>query len=304
MRTTVNLMTPNPKMISSSSTLEDVLHVFLNNGITSSPVINPLGEILGMLSEITLLKAFTLHKTKFQKSDKVGHHLELLDPVSFIPSTATLAEVLKEMLATPTHRILVKNEKNKIVGIISPKDIMRAMIGEANPNQNVREKLLETEEALKQSAKKIQSIEKTLEVYQKAFQETPYMMHAADVDGKILMANRCEHENLGYDEQELIGKSIYEIYPASMHTQVADGLKTIIEKGRHPLTYTTLVRKNGSLIRCDVTSSSLVDNDGKFKSTITVFRIIDSEALLRSLHGVVDEEGGPFAKYVKLKAEK
>lgn len=50
-------MTPNPKMIGSGSTLKDVLHLFLENGITSSPVINPLGEIMGMLSEITLLKA-------------------------------------------------------------------------------------------------------------------------------------------------------------------------------------------------------------------------------------------------------
>ncbi len=296
-------MTPNPKMIGSGSTLKDVLHLFLENGITSSPVINPLGEIMGMLSEITLLKAFMLHKTKFQKSDKVGHHLELLDPVAYVQVTATLAEVLKEMLATPTHRILVKNEKNKVVGIISPKDLMRAMLGEANPNQNIRQKLLEAQEALKATSKKLQSLEKSLEVYQKAFQETPYMMHAANGAGVILMANRCEHETLGYKDGELIGKSIYDLYPVSMHSEVHKGLEMVIETGRHPLTYTTLSKKDGSLIRCDVTSSSLVDADGKFQSTITVFRAIDSEALLRSLHGVVDDENGPLARYVIQKNE-
>lgn len=303
MRTIPNLMTPNPKMIGSGSTLKDVLHLFLENGITSSPVINPLGEIMGMLSEITLLKAFMLHKTKFLKSDKVGHHLELLDPVAYVQITATLAEVLKQMLATPTHRILVQNEKKKIVGIISPKDLMRAMLGEANPNQNIRQKLQEAEEALKKSSKKLQSLEKSLEVYQRAFQETPYMMHAADSTGQIIMANRIEHDTLGFNDGELVGKSIFDLYPASMHSEVQKGLEMVIETGRHPLTYTTLIRKGGAHIRCDVTSSSMVDVDGKFQSTITIFREIDSEALLRSLHGVVDDENGPLARYVIQKDE-
>ncbi|MDG0816261.1 CBS domain-containing protein [Bdellovibrio svalbardensis] len=300
MRTVANIMTANPKMIGSGDTLTDVLRLFLENGITSSPVINPLGEILGMLSELTLLKAYMLHKTKFLKSDKVGHHIDLLEPVSFVKVSATLAEVLKDMIATPTHRLLVKDDKEKIVGIISPKDLMRAMLGEANPNQNIRQKLLETQAALAQSSKKIETIERRLEVYQKAFQETPYMMHAVNADGKILMANRCEHELLGYEDGELIGKSIYDIYPESVHSEAERGLKTVIEQGFHHITYTTLVKKDGGRIRCDIASSSLLDEGGKFLSTITVLRAIDSEALLRSLHGIVDDINGPLAKYISI----
>lgn len=304
MRTTANLMTPNPKMIGSGDSLKDVIRIFLENGITSSPVINPLGEILGVLSELTLLKAYMLHKTKLQKSDKVGHHIDLLEPVSFVKLSATLAEVLREMIATPTHRLLVKDDKDKVVGIISPKDLMRAMLGESNPSQNLRQKLLDTQVALEKSFKKIETIEKMLDVYQKAFQETPYMMHAVNADGKILMANRCEHEILGYEEGELVGRSIYDIYPEAMHAEAERGLKMIMDQGYHHMTYTTLVRKDGTRVRCDIASSSLQDEKGQFLSTITVLRAIDSEALLRSLHGIVDDINGPLARYIQVKERK
>ena len=297
-------MTPNPKMINSGDSLSEVVKLFLENGITSSPVINPVGEILGVLSELTLLKAYMLHKTKFQKSDKVGHHVDLLEPVSYVKVTATLAEVLREMITTPTHRLLVKDEKDKIVGIISPKDLMRAMLGEPNPNQNIRQKLLETQAELEKTVLKIQTIEKTLDVYQKAFQETPYMMHAVNAKGTILMSNRCEHEILGYEDGELVGKSIYDIYPSVMHSDAERGLKTVIQQGFHHMTYTTLLRKDGSQVRCDIASSSLQDEKGKFLSTITVLRAIDSEALLRSLHGIVDDANGPLARYVQVNDRK
>ncbi len=301
MRTTANLMTPNPKMIGSGDKLTDVIRLFLENGITSRPVINPLGEILGMLSELTLLKAYMLHITKFPKSDRVGHHIDMLEPIAIVKVDAAIADVLKEMIATPTHRLLVKDEKNKVIGIISPKDLMRAMLGEANPNQNLRQKLLEMQAALSLSFKKIETIEKRLEVYKKAFQETPYMMHAVDAEGKILMANRSEHEVLGYKEGELLGMSIYEIYPPAMHAEAEKGLQTIIEHGFHRIAYTTLVKKDGSKLRCDIASSSLQDENGQFISTITVLRAIDSEALLRSLNGIVDDVNGPLGRYINLK---
>jgi hypothetical protein len=61
-------MTPNPKSVASGDTLEDIIKLFLDQGITSSPVKNPLGETLGVFTEVSLLKSFMLHKTKLGKS--------------------------------------------------------------------------------------------------------------------------------------------------------------------------------------------------------------------------------------------
>ena len=57
------------------------------------------------------------------------------------------------------------------------------------------------------------------------------------------------------------------------------------------------MRKDGSTVRCDIASSALRDSNGKFISTISVLRPVDSEELLRALNGVMSEENGPLARY-------
>jgi PAS domain S-box-containing protein len=297
MRTAADLMTPNPKMIASGASLTEVIVLFLELGITSSPVVNPLGEILGVLSELSLVKAYMIHKARLPKNDKVGHHVDLLEPVAYVGLHAPIIDVLKEMIGAPTHRLLVRGDKEKIVGIISPKDLMRAMIGQVNPAQNLKDKLLETEAQLKTSLEKLQEVERHLEVYQSVFHEVPYMMHAVNAEGTILMANKREHDVLGYDDGELIGKSIYDVYAKSMHHEAIQGLKKVMESGHHHMTYTTLLSKKGANIRCDIASSAIRGSNGQFLSTISVLRPVDSEEMLRILNGIVNDQNGPLAKY-------
>jgi PAS domain S-box-containing protein len=297
MRTASDLMTPNPKMVASGESLQDTIVLFLSQGITSSPVVNPLGEILGVLTELSLVKAYMLHRAKLSRSDKIGHHLDLLEPVAYVNQHSALGDVLKEMISSPSHRLLVKDNRDKVVGILSPKDLMRAMLGELNPSQNIREKLAETETQLKNSLHLVETLEKRLEVYRQAFHETPYMMHAVDTKGIIIMANKREHEFLGYADGELVGKSIFEIYAPAMHGEAERGLRRVMEVGYHYITYTTLVRKDGSLLRCDIASSALHNAKGEFQSTISVLRPVDSDELLRVLNGIVDDKSGPLARY-------
>jgi PAS domain S-box-containing protein len=297
MRTAADLMTPNPKMVQSGASLQEVIELFLDQGITSSPVVNPLGEILGVLSELSLVKAYMIHKAKLHKNDRVGHHIDLLDPVAYVNMHAPIIDVLKEMIWAPTHRLLVKGDKEKIVGIISPKDLMRAMIGKVNPAQNLKEKLIETESKLKESLEKLEETEKHLLVYKNVFHEVPYMMHAVDAEGKILMANKREHDVLGYQDGELVGKTIYDLYAKSMHHEAIQGLKRVMEAGHHHMTYTTLLSKTGASIRCDIASSAIRNKHGEFISTISVLRPVDSDEMLRILNGIVNDSSGPLAKY-------
>lgn len=81
MKTVEDLMTPNPKVILSSQPLTEVVRLFLEKGISSTPVKDSVGEIIGMMT-------------------------------------------------SSTHRILVRDEQLKIIGIISPKDLLRIMLGE------------------------------------------------------------------------------------------------------------------------------------------------------------------------------
>lgn len=298
MRTAADIMTSKPKTTSTSEVLEDVVRLFLEQGVSSTPVIDISGEMIGMLSELTLVKAYMLHLARMHTGGKIANHTDLLDPVHFVFEDTPMSDVLKEILASPTHRVLVKNKKEKVVGIISPKDLMRALIGQLNPSQNIKEKLKETEEKLRIALEKVQTIEKHLEVYEQTFHETPYMMHAVDKDGKILMANRREHEMLGYNYGELVGKTILDLYAKPMHHEALQGLKKVIETGHHHITYTTLLKKNGTSLRCDISSSAIMSDKGEFISTISVLRPIDSDEMLRILNGIVDDKNGPLAKYL------
>ncbi len=298
MRMASDFMTPNPKMIGSGESLLDVIRTFLEQGITSCPIVNPLGEILGVLTELSLVKAYMLHQARFKKEDRVGHHIDLLDPVTYVNPEAPIIEILTAMIMTPTHRLLVKNRHGKIVGIISPKDLMRATIGVENPAVSIKQRLKDAEALLSASLIEKKSLEQTLDIYQQVFHETPYMMHAANDKGVIIMANKREHEVLGYDDDELVGKSIFDLYTKSMHHLAAEGLKSVMEKGHHHITYTTLLTKKGEPIRCDISSSAILDSSGKFISTISVLRPIDQEAMLRILNGIVDTKGGPLSKYL------
>ncbi|MFN9066813.1 MAG: PAS domain S-box protein, partial [Bdellovibrionales bacterium] len=166
------------------------------------------------------------------------------------------------------------------------------------PAQNIKDKLKETEDQLRETLRKVNEIEKYLEVYEKTFHETPYMMHAVNEKGEILMANKREHDMLGYQMGELRGKTIYDIYSKSVHHEATQGLKKVVETGTHQMTYTTLVKKDGSPLRCDIASSAIFGDNGKFISTVSVLRPIDSDELLRILNGIVDDKNGPLARYM------
>jgi PAS domain S-box-containing protein len=301
MRTAIDLMTPNPKMIASGENLHDVVRLFLTLGISTSPVINPMGEILGVLTELALVKAFMLHKAKFHSHDKIGHHIELLAPASYIRTNSSLGEIIKEIINSPTNRLLVKDDRKKIVGIISPKDLMRPMLGETNPSENFKERLHDTEVKLKKSLQELSNIEKNLEVYQRVFQESPYMMHATDAEGLIIMANKREHEVLGYEHNELVGKNILNIYAPAMQQQALQELKKTRLENAPTVLYTTLLNKSGSEIRCDVSTSSIFDASGKFISSISALRPLDTQELIKNLTGIVNDNEGPLATYVQNK---
>ena len=48
--TVVEIMTPSPRVVSEMSSVEDALTVMRTHGVRRLPVVNPLGELVGVLS--------------------------------------------------------------------------------------------------------------------------------------------------------------------------------------------------------------------------------------------------------------
>jgi PAS domain S-box-containing protein len=114
------------------------------------------------------------------------------------------------------------------------------------------------------------------------------MMHSVDKEGRIIMANAKIHRVLGYEDGELVGMTIFDLYAKSCHHEALSGLKKIQEAGVHNSIYSTMMTKRGAKIRVDIVSSALLGLHKEFLGTISVSRIVDSELLLRALHGVLN----------------
>lgn len=289
-RTAKEIMTKNPRTIQSGAELHETISFFLESDVRTAPVVTPMGEVLGMMTDMGLVKASLKKYLDPERHEKVAAHKEILDEPTFVEEDAPVEEVIRAMIKSPLHRILVVSKQKRLLGIISPKDVVRFITGEQAKTVNLRAELEATRSEAQNLAKQLEGALHTLEKFQRLFVETPYMMHSSDENGKIIMANKKIHQVLGYEEGELIGRTIFDIYPKSVHHEARAGIDRIKEKGFHHTTYTTMLRKNGDKIRIDIASSSLKDKYGKFIGTISISREVDAEALLRALNGIMDSD--------------
>lgn len=288
MKTASDLMTKNPIKIQSGWSLKEALDCFIQNHLHFSPVVTPLNEVLGLLSDYELVKAAIRNFLEPGRQSKVNDLKKVLIKPDYIQEDASLHEIVKHIGKAPSHRLLVLNKNKKLTGIISPKDVLLLLGGEEKKTEDLIAELERTRNQADELSEKIEDLEESLEVYQHLFKNSPYMMHSIGPDATIRMVNEKMMNTLGYEEQELIGKPLSMIYPKSVVHEALAGLEEIKEKGHHNTLYTSMQKKNGEKIRIDIGSSALRNNSGDFLGTISISREIDAEALLRTLNGIAD----------------
>jgi CBS domain-containing protein len=107
---------------------EDVLRAMrtlLERGISGAPVVDPHGNLLGLLTQRDCLTV--AFRTAYH-GDTAGHVADFMTrEVETIPSEATLVEVI-ERFYTSTRRRFPVLEENQLVGLISRRDVLRAFL--------------------------------------------------------------------------------------------------------------------------------------------------------------------------------
>lgn len=279
MRFARDVMTPNPKWISSEEPLINTIDLFFKSGIHYAPVVTPQLQVLGLLSETALVKATLRHYLDAGKNERVGAHRDLLDPAPFISDGAAIQDVMRAMMESPSKRILVQDGQFKLVGIISPKDILRKVHGEHISSAKMSSDLKDLN-----AKKDVKSLEELIHVYREIFENSPLLMHSTDAKGVIVMANRRLHSELGYEVGDLVGKPALSLYPSDLHHEISQALQTTKDAGHSRSTLARMLRKDGIPVFVDMVSSAIKGSDGGFLSSITASRTInDSKDLLTSL---------------------
>jgi CBS domain-containing protein len=122
--TVANLMTRNPIVVTTDDAIAGVAELLAGYEVTGLPVVDSADRLVGVISQTDLvrLRGSTLPWTGW-------HGLVVRDlmtkPAKTIAGSAPLGEAARRMTAEHVHRLVVVDERQTPIGIISESDIVR-----------------------------------------------------------------------------------------------------------------------------------------------------------------------------------
>ncbi len=125
-----DVMTLDPVTIEPDSALSDVEVIFEQHDFNGLPVIEKSRKLIGMVTKLDLLKAFTFtEKSKIPLYDAIMaqkvSNVMTKEPRVVYPETP-LTRVLQHMIETG-HKSYPVVDNDHVIGIVAREDIMRAL---------------------------------------------------------------------------------------------------------------------------------------------------------------------------------
>ncbi|MGE0321983.1 MAG: HPP family protein [Polyangiaceae bacterium] len=122
-----DIMTRNVLTVSPDASVQDIAWGLRIRGVSGAPVKDGEGHVLGIVS-----------RTDLNNPDRVGESAaesgqttagEAMTPALFaVRDTDTVLDAAKRMVETGTHRLVVVDDAGKLVGIVTPMDVLRCYV--------------------------------------------------------------------------------------------------------------------------------------------------------------------------------
>ncbi len=127
--TAQDLMSPGAMTIPEDVTLRAAARLLAREHIGGVPVVNGKGRCVGMLSATDLLEAWAagVHAADDPVRDRMT-----ADPVTVAPGTP-LPRLARMMIDAHIHRVIVVDDQERPVGVVSTTDVLAALAGTAGP---------------------------------------------------------------------------------------------------------------------------------------------------------------------------
>ncbi|MFA6296739.1 MAG: CBS domain-containing protein [Patescibacteria group bacterium] len=134
------VMTKKIVKIKKGTTLREAAKILIKNDITGAPVVNEKNKVIGLISEKNVFRALYPNYEEFYidldiiakpntLNDRLKNIVDLKvenfmvrDVISALPSDS-LVKVGGIMMARGVHRVLVVDEKDTLLGVVSRRDI-------------------------------------------------------------------------------------------------------------------------------------------------------------------------------------
>lgn len=120
-----DVMTRSVITVPMDASVREVIKTLANEDITGVVVTDPHGGIMGIISEMDIVKAFNEDLDKLTADDIMADNVKTIKPESTVKEAAGLMKKEK------VHRIVIAHEKGHIgvpshpIGILSATDIVR-----------------------------------------------------------------------------------------------------------------------------------------------------------------------------------
>lgn len=263
-----DLMNPNVPCLNFDVSVLEAVDYFEHAKSDFAVILATKERMQGVLTEPELIKIFLRFQSNNSK-DTMIFYRDCLLPVQLVHESTVLHEVVKKVMTSVGNRVFVIDDKSELVGYVGARNVLPILAG-------------------KKDFKKVEGpafdeMKSQLYLYESFFTKSPFMMHSVNPQGFIQMANEILHQTLGYDYGELIGKTIFDLYPKASHAQAQKGIQTIMSKGYHQVVQTEMVKKDGETIAVELASRLLEDPWQNPIGTITVSRPSDMNSVLAKL---------------------
>ena len=150
MLTAKEIMTAKPIAAKSSDTIQTVTDLFTKYELTSIPIVNTIGHVLGVITEISILKAYVRAVALKGLNTQVSEHLEIMEPVVSVLETDTIQSVVQSVVKASIHRVVVVDGLGHLRGVIGPKDLLSALNQDGDAPNFIRDALRDSRDKVRQ----------------------------------------------------------------------------------------------------------------------------------------------------------
>lgn len=112
--------------------LEDALKLLVNNKITGLPVVDATGKIIGILSEYDIIAR--VGKESNITPEIFRENVSYTKNVESVSEDTSFTEVLERFIKLKCRRLPVLDSGQRLVGIISRRDVMKVLYYRAKVN--------------------------------------------------------------------------------------------------------------------------------------------------------------------------